>query len=252
MAASVWLPIAFTLMLTLCARSAAAQTQAASDAKPAEPTPDQGTYQTFYLTSVTQQRDANDAVTDLRNMLPRARIYLVDSQNAISMRGSAEDIQAAQKILSDIDRPRKTYRVTYSIIESEGGKNTGTQKIALIVADLGEKTTFKQGSKVPIVTGTTTAGGGGSTSEVQYLDVGLNIEASLEGSPDGVRLRSRVTQSGLAEGASGAGVGDPSIHQTVLEGMSILAPGKPLVLGSLDIPGGTRHEEVEVVSELVR
>jgi hypothetical protein len=38
----------------------------------------------------------------------------------------------------------------------------------------------------------------------------------------------------------------------MLEGMSTLAQGKPMVLGSLDIPGSTRHEEIEVVSELVR
>jgi hypothetical protein len=42
------------------------------------------------------------------------------------------------------------------------------------------------------------------------------------------------------------------IRQTKLEGMSTLAPGKPMVLGSLDIPGTTRHEEIEVVSDLVR
>ncbi len=49
--------------------------------------------------------------------------------------------------------------------------------------------------------------------------------------------------------ASDAG---PVIRQTTLEGTSTLVQGKPLVLGSLDVPGSTRHQEVEVVSELVR
>jgi hypothetical protein len=64
------------------------------------------------------------------------------------MRGTAEDITLAQKVLADMDRSRKVYRLTYSITEMDGGK--------------------------------------------------------------------------------------------------------PMVLGSLDIPGSTRHEEIEVVSELVR
>ncbi len=44
----------------------------------------------------------------------------------------------------------------------------------------------------------------------------------------------------------------PIIRQTTLEGTSTLVQGKSLVLGSLDVPGSTRQQEVEVVSELVR
>jgi hypothetical protein len=33
--------------------------------------------------------------------------------------------------------------------------------------------------------------------------------------------------------------------------MSFVLPGKPLVLGSMDIPGSTRHLDVEVVMEVV-
>jgi hypothetical protein len=38
----------------------------------------------------------------------------------------------------------------------------------------------------------------------------------------------------------------------VLDGKSNLTPGKPVILGSLDIPGGARHLEIEVASELVK
>jgi hypothetical protein len=67
-----------------------------------------------------------------------------------------------------------------------------------------------------------------------------------------VRLRTKLVQSGIAEERSGIGAQDPIIRQTTLEGTSTLVQGKPLVLGSLDVPGSTRHQEVEVVSELVR
>ena len=62
----------------------------------------------------------------------------------------------------------------------------------------------------------------------------------------------QIEQSSASEEKSGIGSQDPVIHQTVLEGTSSLTPGKPLILGSLDIPGSTKHQEVEVVFELLR
>lgn len=234
------------LTATLLAPIAGAQAQPA-DSKPAEPNSGPETYQTLYLTNLTQQSEATDLVTDLRNMLPRAKVFYVPSQTAISIRGNSDDIRLAQKILADIDRSKNIYRITYAITETDGGKRIGTQHFALVVVS-GGKTSLKQGSKVPLVTGVVNEGTPTSNSQVQYIDVGLNIDASL----DGERLRTKVEQSSVAEEKSGIGAQDPVIRQTTLEGTSTLSPGKPLVLGSLDVPGSTRHQEVEVVSELVR
>jgi len=74
----------------------------------------------------------------------------------------------------------------------------------------------------------------------------------LDGYVDGLRLHSKVEQSSVAEEKSGVGPQDPVLHQTVLEGTSILVQGKPLVLGSLDEQGAMRRREIEVVAELVR
>jgi len=41
------------------------------------------------------------------------------------------------------------------------------------------------------------------------------------------------------------------IRQATLEGTSIAKLGKPLMLGSLDIPGSTAHLDVEVTVEEV-
>jgi hypothetical protein len=238
------------LGVVLTARIAGAQA-ASADSGPTDVKSSSEAYQTFYLTNLTQGNEANDVLTDLRNMLPHARLYYVATDGAISMRGTAEDITLAQKVLADMDRSRKVYRLTYSITEMDGGKPTGTQHLAVIVA-AGGKTVVKQGNRVPLVTGSMDPGSSTPNSQVQYVDVGLNIEASLEGNSEGLRLRSKVEQSSVAEEKSGIGAQDPVIRQTMLEGMSTLAQGKPMVLGSLDIPGSTRHEEIEVVSELVR
>ena len=110
---------------------------------------------------------------------------------------------------------------------------------------------MKQGSKVPIVTGSTTEGNS-TQSQVTYLDVGLNFDATLDESVNGVRLKTKVEQMSLAEERSGVGLQDPVIRQTTVEGTSILTEGKPLILGSIDIPGTTRHLDIDVVMEVVR
>ncbi len=233
------LRVAITLAAAYCALTAASQAQAADEKADPE------VYQTLYLTNLTQQNDANELLSDLRNMLPKAKTYYVPSQSAISIRASAEDIALAKKILSDLDKTKKIYRLTYTMTERDGGKTIGVEHFSIIVAS-GSRTDLKQGSRVPV------AVSGAANSEITYLDVGQEIEASLDGYLDGVRLRTKVVQSGIAEDKSAVGPQAPIIRQITYEGTSTLVQGKPLVLGSLDVPGSTRHQEVEVVSELVR
>jgi len=247
---SVGMLVGLTLALTLLATCAGAQTPSA-DSRPAEPKPVPEAYQTLYLTNLTERNEATDIQTDLRNMLPKARVYYIPAQSAISIHGSPDDILLAQKIVADLDRPRKIYRLTYTITDTDGGKRIGAQHLVLLAA-LGEKLDLKQGSKVPIVTGTTEAGSSSQSSQMTYVDVGLNLEAYLEGETDGLRLRTKVEQSSLAEEKSAGTAQDPVIRQTVLEETAILVPGKPMLLGSLDLPGSTRRQEIEVISELVR
>jgi type II secretory pathway component GspD/PulD (secretin) len=209
--------------------------------------------QTFYLNNVSQQNDANEVVVAVRNLLPPdVKIYLVPSQNAIVVRATSDQIAQAQKIINDLDRPKKTYRLIYTITETDGDKRVGTQHFAMILTP-GQRTVMKQGSKVPVATGSYAASGSsGAQTQFTYLDVGMNFDATLDEVANGVRLRTKVEQLSVAEQMSGVGAADPVIRQSALEGTSFLALGKPLVLGSMDIPGSTRHLDVEVVMETVR
>ena len=231
------------LAMVLWTMDALAQTQAAE----AKSTPE--IYQTLYLTNLAQENDANDLVKDLRNMLPTAKLMYVPSQSAISIKASAEDIAVARKILSDLDKTKKIYRLTYTMTEKDGGKTIGVQRFSVVVAS-GSMSVLKQGSRIPVTTNASSSGPNEVT--YTYLDLGQEIQASLDGYLDGVRLRTKVVQSSVAEEKSSIGSGAPIIRQTTLEGTSTLVQGKSLVLGSLDVPGSTRQQEVEVVSELVR
>ena len=237
--------LAMTLALVLNGTTAQTQTP------PPDANSSQLPTQTFYLTNVSQIGDANELTTALRNMLdPHDKIFLVASQNAIFVQGPPDQLVLARKLLNDLDRPRKTYRLTYTIAETDGGKRIGVQHFAMVVVT-GQRTTLKQGSKVPVVTGTTNPGTSSAQNSMTYVDVGMNFDATLDEFANGVRLRSKVEQSSIAEEKSSIGAQDPIVRQTVIEGTSFLTPGKPLVLGSLDIAGSTRHLDVEVVMEQV-
>jgi type II secretory pathway component GspD/PulD (secretin) len=229
-------------LVLLSGARAGAQTQS-TEQKPAD------SYQAFYLTNSTGQHDANDIQTALRNMLSRAKLFYTGSGNAILIRGSAEDIALAQKILADIDRPRKTYRLTYTI--NEGGISQGGAQHFVLLVTPGSKTSMKQGSRVPIMTGSYGTGSDQNT-QVQYLDVGVNLEATLEGYGDGMRLRTKIEESSVADEKSNVGIQDPVIRQSVLESETAVTAGKPVVLGSVEMPGSGKHLEVSVVAEVVK
>jgi type II secretory pathway component GspD/PulD (secretin) len=207
--------------------------------------------QTFYLGTSSQQNDSNEVVVAIRNILPPdVKIYLVPGQNAVVMRATPDELVLAQKLINDLDRPKKAYRLIYTITESDAGKRVGTQHFAMVVA-AGQRTTLKEGSKVPIETGSYAANSSGAQTQMTYIDVGMNFDATLDEFANGVRLRSKVEQSSIAEEKSGVGTQDPIVRQSVMEGTSFLSLGKPLVLGSMDIPGSTRRLDVEVVMEQV-
>jgi general secretion pathway protein D len=74
--------------------------------------------QTFYLTNASQQSDANEVLTALRNVLdPSSKIVLVPSQNAIILRATPDQLLLAQKLIDDVDRARPEVVVDVAILE---------------------------------------------------------------------------------------------------------------------------------------
>ena len=238
--------LAFAALAGAQANPASSQPCEAKAPPPAVPE----TVQTIFLSNAAQQNDLNDMATDLRNVLPKARIFPVLSQNAITLRATAEDLAIAQKMIAELDLPQKLYRLTFTITDFEGEKRTGSEHYVLLVP-AGMKTLFKEGSRVPIVTGMPEKQTAEQSSQVEYMDIGLSIEATVGGSPQNLMLRSKIEQSSLAGEKSATTPADPVVHQTVLEGTSEVVQNQPMVLGVLDIPGSTRHQEIEVTAELV-
>jgi general secretion pathway protein D len=74
--------------------------------------------QTFYLTNASQQSDANEVMTALRNLLdPSSKITLIPSQNAIVLRSTPDQLLLAQKLINDVDRARPEVVVDVAILQ---------------------------------------------------------------------------------------------------------------------------------------
>jgi hypothetical protein len=143
------------------------------------------------------------------------------------------------------------YRLTYTITELDGTKRIGTQHFAVTVDPDSGDSSIRVGSKVPIVTGSTNPENAAQT-QFQYVDVGLDISARIKEYPTGAEVHSKIEQSSVSEEQSTMGRNDPVIRQAVLQNTSMLAVGKPILLGSLDVPGSTRHLDIEAVLEPVQ
>ena len=141
--------------------------------KPIEPSVQ--TERTFFLKNARTQADQNEVLTALRNIVSlECRIFLVPGVSAIAMEGPEDQLALAEKLLRDVDVPRKVYRLTYTVTETDSGKRIGVQHFAMVVAG-GQRTQMKQGNRVPLVTGTLPVTGATSatmSTQVTYVDVG--------------------------------------------------------------------------------
>jgi type II secretory pathway component GspD/PulD (secretin) len=210
--------------------------------------------QTFYLKHVSQQSEANEFVTALRNILSaESKVYLVASENAIVIRATPDYVALARQTLDALDLPKRAYRLTYTVTDMDGSKPLSTQHFAVLTVS-GQETVLKQGSKVPVATGSynaveTDTKPAGVETQYTYLDIGMNFDSTLTAMGDSAMLKADVEQSSIAPEASGVGAQDPIVRQTSLKGMYLLTPGKPMKIGSLDIFGSTRHLEIEATLE---
>ena len=266
--------------------------------------------ETFYLTNVAQQNDANEILVALRNLFdPTTKMFLIASQNAIVMRATPEELILAEKIINDLDRTRPEVVVDVAVLEVSrqlernlgitlptsfgltpqysnanttsasttatttttstssitlntlGNLNatnfavslTGGQVNALLSdsdtrilqnprvrATDGQAATLKIGSKIPVATGSYSAGAAittaslGVQTQFTYLDVGVNIAMTPTVHYDReVSLKMKIEISAQNGSVTISGVTEPIISQRVVEQVIQLKDGEPSILAGL-------------------
>lgn len=206
---------------------------------------------TIDLKNVTNQNDATEIMVAVRNSFdPSMKLFLVSSSNTLVVTTYAEEFARVEALVHSLDKPHKTHRLTYTITELDAGKAIGTQHFSMVVAD-GQRTTVKQGDKIPVATGSFSTDTNSSQTQFTYLDVGMNFDATLSNMENGSILKTKVEQSSLGQPTTIANVQEPVVRQTVLEGTTSISLGKPVMLGSIDVPNSTRRFDIAVVMEAI-
>lgn len=198
----------------------------------------------------SRMNDANELLTALRNIFsPTIKIFLIPDKNLIAVRGTADEISLAERLIAEWDRPKRSVRVSYTITEMESGKRKGAETTSVVVTS-GERAQVKNGNRVPVMVSST--GGANGSPNMTYLDVGWNTDTTAYVEGDRVMLRTKVERSSVAEERNPAnGAQDPVIRQSIVDGTLMLVPGKPTVLGAIDVPGTTRHFDLEVTATVL-
>jgi general secretion pathway protein D len=271
--------------------------------------------QTFYLTNVSQQNDANEVLVALRNLLdPSVKIYLVASQNAIIVRATPDELILAEKLINDLDRTRPEVVIDVAVLEvsrqlernlgitlptsfgltpqssnanstasTTGTTATTTQTTTTATSGItlntlgnlnatnfavlisggtvnallsdaqtrvlqnpriratdGQRATLKIGSKIPVATGSYSAGAAVTTASLgvqtqfTYLDVGVNIDVTPTVHYDReISLKLKIEVSSQNGSVTISNVTEPIIAQKVSEQVIQLKDGEPSILAGL-------------------
>ena len=113
----------------------------------------------FYLNNITSAPELQEVMTAVRTVTNVRNIFPVSSQNALVVRGTVDQIQLAEKIVLDIDKPKSEVLVDMIVLEVNGSK---VRQLAATVAPGGLN-----------MTATSTPGGGATTTLKGLASLGL-------------------------------------------------------------------------------
>jgi hypothetical protein len=150
---------------------------------------------------------------------------------------SAQENSAAKPVTSNV--PKHFYRLNYVLKESDEGKIINQRGFVMSVSTEGTSwRSLRAGSRLPLA--------GANPKDVNYIDVGVNIDTRVQDAGDGLAMdvTTEISSAG-AESNSGA---PPIIRQVKVRSEALVAMGKPTLLFSADDPASRHRFELEVTA----
>ena len=131
----------------------------------------------FYLNNVGSPQELQEIVTAVRSVADIQRLFVYNSQNAIIARGEADRIALAEKIISDLDKPRAEVVVDILVMEAS---SVYSRKLTAAIASTGLNVpvTFTPRSGLQVTTPPTTGSGSGSGSDTSGSGSGTSGSGS--------------------------------------------------------------------------
>ena len=118
---------------------------------------------TFYLTNVGTPQELQEVVQAIRGLTDLRRLFPVNSLNALVVRGSADKIALAEKVITDVDKARPEVIVDVLVLETS---KSSTRDLGISPVSNG-----KPGVNIPVTYTRGGAGAGGGNS-IPLSDLG--------------------------------------------------------------------------------
>lgn len=153
-------------------------------------------------------------------------------------------------------KPRSSnevYKVEYVFSELQDNKKVNARSYTILIQPL-EKGSLRLGSRVPVATGSSATSGSKEMNPLvnttfQYLDIGVNIDCTVEPSDPDVALRTNVDISSLAPENR---IGQPIVRTTRIQLHNLVPPAKPTILTTADEVDTTGRFQIEATVTKVK
>jgi hypothetical protein len=141
-----------------------------------------------------------------------------------------------------LEKPLHPYRLDFSINELENGKKVNTRQYSMNL-NSGDGNQVKIGTRVPVES---------EQGKFTYMDVGTMIFCKIQERSDGVGLEVRSDISNFALPEQVGKSSQPIVRSFLISASTVAAPGKPMVVGSVDDPNSKRQFQLEVTATKLR
>jgi hypothetical protein len=144
------------------------------------------------------------------------------------------------------DEPmRNVYKLEFTVFELENGKRINERSYMLQLSDDRRGTSTRVGTRVPITVG--------PEKGIQYMDVGLKIDANFQSADDAaITLLINFETSGFAVPEQSTQSGTPVLRNVSEQTAAKAAYGKPTLVSSIDDVNSKRRLQLELTATRVK
>ena len=114
----------------------------------------------FYLKNITSVQEFQEIVTAVRSVTDIRRMFTYNAQNAVMARGTPDQIALAEKLFSDLDKPKSEVIVDIVVMSAntDRAKTLAASIVGAATGATGLEFPLQFSPRNPVLTGTTTTG----------------------------------------------------------------------------------------------
>jgi general secretion pathway protein D len=153
---------------------------------------------TFFVTNAATAQEFNEIQTAVRTITDIRRVYPYVAQKAIVVRGDADAVALAEKLIRDLDKPKAEVVIDVIIMEANSAR---TRDLAATIASAAGTTglnlgaVFNPRAGITRAAATTTAGAAASSTSVPFSNLGRISTADYTTTLPGALLQAMLSDN---------------------------------------------------------